>query len=337
MDNVTHFVLGASLAGCVLGQRTTAWRAVLWGGLVAELPDLDVLLDHGDAVANMVHHRGHSHAVFWMALAAPVLAAVAVRVHRERDRFVRWWLALFAALLSHAGCDAMTIYGTQLLQPFDDREFGVGSLFVIDPLVTLPMLAGVVAFVRCAAPRGRRWLRGGLLWALAYSAWSVGAQQWAAAVARRALAANGTEVRALLATPAPLQTCLWRLVAITPDGAREGFWSVFDGDRVPQFHRIELGRELREALRDNRAVADLERFAGDFVQYTRDGEAVRATDLRMGQDPYYVFSFVVARRDGAGGFAPVPAPERSGARIDVARGLEWLWPRMWGADVPAPR
>jgi inner membrane protein len=336
VDNVTHFVLGASVAGCVLGRRTRAWRAVVWGGLLAELPDLDVLIEHSDAIANMTCHRGASHSLFWLAVASPLCAFAAATLHRERDRFVRWWIAVLLAMLSHPLCDVMTIYGTRLLLPFTDRPFGVGSLFVIDPLVTLPMLAGVVAFLRLADERGAKWLRRGLAVSLVYTLWSVAAQQWAGAVARRAFEARGVAAQQVLATPAPLQTLLWRLVVLTDDGAYEGFWSVFDGARAPQFTRIELGDELRPGLRGNAAFEQLDRFAAPFVKLARDGDGVRATDLRMGQEPYYVFSFVVARADAAGLFEPV-APQRSSARIDVGRGLAWLWSRMWGADLPPPR
>ena len=48
MDSISQFALGASVAAVVLGPRVGAARAVLLGGLVATLPDLDVLIDHGD-------------------------------------------------------------------------------------------------------------------------------------------------------------------------------------------------------------------------------------------------------------------------------------------------
>ena len=63
---------------------------------------------------------------------------------------------------------------------------------------------------------------------------------------------------------------------------------------------------------------------------------VRITDLRMGQEPSYVFSFAVARRASP----PEPiAPAQVGGRddIDIGAALRWLWQRMWGADVDPPR
>src|SRR5687768_16802159 len=125
-----------------MGRRTAAWKAALWGGLAGTLPDLDVLIDQGDALRNMVLHRAESHSLFWLTLASPVLAGLPALLHGEQAGFRRWWLAMWLALVTHPLLDAMTVYGTQLLLPFTNHPFGVGSMFIIDPLYTLPLLVG---------------------------------------------------------------------------------------------------------------------------------------------------------------------------------------------------
>ena len=75
MDSLTQLALGAAVGVAVMGRRTAVWKAALWGGIAGTLPDLDVLIDHGDDLRNMTMHRGASHALFWLTLAAPVLAA----------------------------------------------------------------------------------------------------------------------------------------------------------------------------------------------------------------------------------------------------------------------
>jgi inner membrane protein len=335
MESLTQFVLGAAVTGAVMGARTTGLRAVLAGGLVASLPDLDVLIDHGDAIANMTRHRGESHALFWQTLAAPLLGWAIAALLRERHLLPRWCVAVWLALVTHALLDAMTIYGTQLLLPFTDRPFGVGSLFVIDPAYTLPLLVGT-AVLAARGARAWRWNVAGLVLSTAYAAWSVAAQQLATAAAAAELARLGVVPRVLVVTPAPLQTLLWRVVAVTDDRFFEGFWSVLD-DRPLRFDAFDRGAEDAVRLRGIDAAERLERFAGGCTKVARDGDELRITDLRMGQEPRYVFSFVVANVASDGSIVPVPAPERSGSRIDVARGLAWLWPRMWGADLPPPR
>jgi inner membrane protein len=337
MDSVSQFVLGASVAAAALGQRAAAWKALLWGGVVATLPDLDVLIEHGDPIANMTRHRAESHALFWLTLASPFVAWPTARLHGETAIWRRWWLAMWLALVTHALLDAMTIYGTQLLLPFTDHPFAIGSLFVIDPLYTLPLLVGCLVLLCCrGSARGRRWNWAGLWLSTLYAAWSLGAQQWALGVGRAALAQQGVAATQWLATPAPLQTVLWRLLAIDGERAYEAFWSPFDAS-PPRFVAIDRGAPLLASLRGNAMAERLRWFSGDFVQASERAGDIVLTDLRMGQDPYYVFAFVVARTSANGQLRPEVPTRKLGARLDVQRGLAWLWPRMWGEPLPPPR
>jgi len=74
--------------------------------------------------------------------------------------------------------------------------------------------------------------------------------------------------------------------------------------------------------------AALKVIGGDFP-------GVVVTDLRMGQEPGYVFAFRVAQRSGER-LEPV-RPESVGSRGDVGLVLRWTWRRLQGEDVPPPR
>jgi hypothetical protein len=56
-------------------------------------------------------------------------------------------------------------------------------------------------------------------------------------------------------------------------------------------------------------------------------QPVVMTDLRMGQTPWFVFSFVVAEH-GAQGITAVPNRQVPSERPPVAA-LPWLWRRIW--------
>ena len=84
MDSLSQFALGAAVGVAVMGRRSPAWRAALWGGVLGTLPDLDVAIDHGDAVRDMVLHRAETHAFFWQALATPPLAAAIAAIESRR-------------------------------------------------------------------------------------------------------------------------------------------------------------------------------------------------------------------------------------------------------------
>ncbi|MFO0447305.1 MAG: metal-dependent hydrolase, partial [Pseudomonadota bacterium] len=140
MDSLTQAVLGAAVGAAVLGRRAGR-KAPLWGAVLGTLPDLDVLVPFGSPVADFTYHRGHSHALFWLTLAAPAFAWLITRLHRDqRAEFRGWWLLCCTCLVTHTLLDALTIYGTQLGLPFTDHPFGTGSVFVIDPAYTLPLL-----------------------------------------------------------------------------------------------------------------------------------------------------------------------------------------------------
>ena len=75
MDSVSQIALGAAVGVATMGRRTAVWKAALWGAVAGTLPDLDVLIEYGDPIRNMVLHRAETHAPFWLTLASLPLAA----------------------------------------------------------------------------------------------------------------------------------------------------------------------------------------------------------------------------------------------------------------------
>jgi inner membrane protein len=129
------------------------WRAVLVGGLVATLPDLDVLFSTGSPIADVRAHRGQSHSLLWLSIASVPIAHGLAVAFGERARFLRWWAAVWLALFTHPLLDALTVYGTKLALPFSEHAFAVGCIFVIDPLFT--SRCSLASAATCAAARAR--------------------------------------------------------------------------------------------------------------------------------------------------------------------------------------
>ncbi|HMP10513.1 metal-dependent hydrolase [Hydrogenophaga sp.] len=331
MDSLTQIALGSAVAVAVMGRPTAVWKAALWGGVAGTLPDLDAFIDHGDAILNMVLHRAETHSLIYLTLFSPLLAWVVSHLHKERHLFLHWWLALWLVLITHPLLDTMTVYGTQLLLPFTDHPFGVGSVFIIDPAYTLPLLAGVVAALALRREgRGLRWNMVGLVLSTAYLGWSVAAQQVATQVARASLQQQGVSADRLLVTPAPFNTVLWRLLAVTPTHYLEGYYSLLDGRSTVRWTAHDRGADLIERHGQSEPVARIANFSHGFyrLRETPDGR-LQVTDLRMGQEPTYVFSFDVGPVDAVGS---LPASQRS-SRPDTAAALAWLWQRARGADL----
>lgn len=365
MDSLTQIALGAAVGTAVLGRRVGA-RAALWGAVCGTLPDLDVLVSYGDPVRDFTFHRAESHSLFWLTLASPLVGWLLARIHhRTGVGFRDWWLLAWAALVTHPLLDAFTVYGTQLLLPFSDYPVGVGSVFIIDPLYTLPLLIGVIGalLLRARAPdRAARWNAAGLALATLYLGWSVAAQSHVEGVVHRTIAATPLASARALVTPAPFNTLLWRVVVMDDDGYHEGYYSLLDDRPTVQLVRHASETRLVESLREDWTVRRLAWFSKGFyaVRQAPDdtpvargsastlgqllglveaaaatglgggrgaGAPIVMTDLRMGQTPWFVFSFVVAEHDPAG-VIPVPARQVPSQRPPAAV-LPWLWRRIW--------
>ncbi|MBA4327520.1 MAG: hydrolase [Polaromonas sp.] len=335
MDSLTQIALGSAVGVAVMGRRTAVWKAALWGAVGGTLPDLDAFIDHGNAVLNMTLHRAESHALFWLTLAAPVLAGIVSRIHGEVALFRRWWLALWLVLVTHPLLDAMTVYGTQLLLPFTDYPYGVGSVFIIDPLYTVPLIIGVVAALRLKSMRGLRWNAAGLVLSSLYLVWSVVAQQQATQVARASLQADGINSTRLLVTPAPFNTLLWRLVVMTPTQYLEGHYSLLDASPRIIWTAYDRGAALATQHAKEPYLARIAAFSHGFYRVSESGGRLFVTDLRMGQEPTYTFHFDLGTAQQRAANSQVPVLRS--ARPDVATALPWLWRRMWGDPVPPPR
>lgn len=346
MDSLSQVALGAAVGIAAMGRRTAPWKAALWGAVAGTLPDLDVLIDHGDPISNMVLHRAESHSPFWLTLFSLPFAAAVARLQGEWALWRRWWLAMWLALVTHPLLDGMTVYGTQLGLPFTDQPYGLGSVFIIDPLYTLPLLVGAIWALRTdgrgladtddtASRRGRAANLAGLVLSTAYLAWGAVAQAHVAGIARQALAAQGIANTHVLVTPTAFNSVLWRVVAIDGAHYHEGFRSLLDQGPAMQFDRFERGTALAAELRRIPGMRRIQAFSrGFWATWERDGVA-GIVDLRMGQEPHYTFRFAVAERRSPP--VPLAVPLQLGSRPDLPRALSWLWRRALGEPLPPPR
>jgi inner membrane protein len=335
MDSLSQMALGAAVTVAVMGRHHPVLRAAAWGAVVGTLPDLDALIDHGDPVRNMTLHRAETHALFWLLLATPLITVAINALQRDFSRYRRWCLAVGLTLLTHPLLDAMTVYGTRLALAFTDTPYGVGSIFIIDPLYTLPLLVAVVVAVRAPPARARRVAIWGLTLSSAYLVWGVVAQQQVRAVALASLDAQGLAYERLLVTPTAFNSVLWRVVAVGPETYHEGFRSLLDRPATMDFDAFPRGMAHYPGLQNHDPVQRLAAFSHGFFDLVEDEGRLLIRDLRMGQAPNFYFSFAVANA-GPEGLAP-QAPLAVGERPPLGPGLRWMGPRLLGTPGAPPR
>ncbi len=364
MDSLSQIALGAAVGTAVLGRRVGA-KAAVWGAVCGTLPDLDVLISHGDPVRDFTFHRAESHALFWLTVAAPALAWLVWRMHRSAAAGYRHWLLLvWAALVTHPLLDAFTVYGTQIFLPFSDYPVGLGSIFIIDPLYTVPLVAGVIialALRRHSAQKAAWANAAGLALSTLYLGWTVAAQAHVEGVVHRTLGTSGLADGRILVTPTPFNTLLWRVVTMDDDGYHEGFYSLLDERPEIAFQYHPSANAALEGLRDDWTVQRLAWFSKGFYAvalqqaeaappaasslllpdaraaasaHVGPGTPVVMSDLRMGQTPWFAFSFIVGRATERG-VAAVPAAQLPSHR-PPAEALGWLWRRIHDEHAGPP-
>ena len=331
MDSLTQIVLGAAVASAIAPARHRR-AALAAGAALGTLPDLDSLpmwFMGLDPVTNMTWHRGPSHSLLVLLPLAALLWWLFKRTGgRVSESPTRWYWAITLALVTHPLLDAFTVYGTQLWWPLPPSPAMWSSLFIIDPLYTLPLLLGcLVALVRAWRPAAQKALVAGLALSSVYLGWSLAAKFMVDRVAERTLAVQGLQDAPRFSVPMPFNTLLWRVVVMTPDGFLEGERSLVADDGPMVFRAYSSDARALEDTRSLPVVDRLLWFNRGFMKAeVREGKLV-LSDLRMGAEPDYSFRFVVAERDGSGWRAY--GPEQAQWPWEAGRRLSAMWERIW--------
>ena len=329
MDFITQAALGAAVGYAVLGRKLGR-KAALYGAALGTIPDLDVFVDFGGPVENMTYHRGASHSFLVQLLVAPLFAWLLVRWHRAG--FWRAFTAVYLCFVTHSLADTFTVYGTQLLWPISDFPFSYSILFIVDPAYTLPLIAAFIAIMVMRQSRQRAWWANNAVLVLTslYLLWSGFAKSQVDERVLAALGAQGISPDTYESSPGPLNTLIWRAVAIDGDQYYEVFTSVFDEIQDVTVHGYPRNTALLDTLEDDARVERLRWFTkGQYGAWEREGQVYLA-DLRMGVHGEYVFNFNVGRRvDGEvelGSFEQYETPPRTD-------GLGLFFERIWDPSV----
>jgi inner membrane protein len=126
--------------------------------------------------------------------------------------------------------------------------------------------------------------------------------------------------------PTPFNTLVWRTVILTEQGYLEGFDSPLGADDGIDFSAYDSDRQALLDAHGVWAVSQLRWFARDFVKASVVDDRLLITDLRMGQEPIYVFTHVAAVR-GNPHWEATPT-ELISPSIDERILLD-AWRRMW--------
>ena len=222
MDPVTHAASGA-LAMLAMPQRPATRWALPLAAFAAAAPDLDILAASGP-LQTLLLHRGITHALAAAPFMGLLLAILARPLWRYDTRnawsFGGVWAFMMLLVLLHIWLDALTTYGTLVWLPFSGERLRLNAVYIIDLLMTLPLLWGIWHGLRQEKKRaqaqgaipfpfqdtasltvsdGKPGVRLALFWSiLLYPALALGCQIWHTQQMQASLAAQGRDIRQLV-------------------------------------------------------------------------------------------------------------------------------------------
>ncbi len=332
MDSVTQIALGAAIGESVLGRKIGN-KAMLWGAILGTLPDLDVFVPLGDAVRDFTYHRSASHSLLMLLFATPLLVWLINRLHPSlREHRTRWAVMVYLVLATHVLLDSFTTYGTQIFWPISTTPVAWSTIFIIDPLYTLPLLIGVIAalLMTRTSDRGHLLNRYGLIVSTLYLSWTVVAKFVVDHRLESEIQAQNIRHGKVFTSPTPFNSLLWRAVIMDPGGYYEAFYSLVDGRGEIRFSHYPSDENLLVGIEDSWPVQRLQWFSRGIYSVSLHQQDIVISDLRMGFEPHYSFNFKVGKLENP--HAKEVLPELLPATRDFSQ-LPVLWRRIWSDSV----
>ncbi|RJG41919.1 metal-dependent hydrolase [Motilimonas pumila] len=313
MDSVTQIALGVSVASAI-GFKAYGKKAILIGAALGTLPDLDVLINYGDAVANYTYHRGFSHSLFVLsALAIGLFILARSFVQTAKDNPWRTFLMIWLSLITHPLLDSFTTYGTQLFWPMPLMPTSWSSMFIIDPLYTLPLLISLLGL--WLSKNSRRWQRINLA-ALTFSCLYLLASQGAKWQINQQLQAAQLTPSPVFISPMPFNIISWRILRY--DGQQYSEALTYVGNKQPlKWQTHDTGRALLQQFQSPE-LARLEWFSNGFLSFQQQQGALHVTDLRLGMAGYFPFTFHIAQQQ-EGQWQAVDSVQLPQPKVEAAR------------------
>lgn len=331
MDSLTQIVLGAAVGEAVLGKKVGN-KAMLYGAIAGTIPDLDILASYvTDTVTALEIHRGFTHSIFFSVFFAPIFGWLVSRYESYKD-FKAWSWLFFWAFITHPILDAHTTWGTQLFWPLEYR-LAFKSIFVIDPLYTLPFLLFLILamFQKRDAPKRRLYNKVGIIISSSYLLLTFVLKGMAFNEFEMALKDQHIEYSEIETKPAPFNTILWSANVETKNNYLIGYYSFFD-TRPIHFVTYPKNHDLLGELIQDEKVQRMIAVSKGWFTITKKENGLYYNDLRFGllslkpNSQNFAFQYEIKTTNSG----KVSFVETKKNREDAKQLLSDLWMRLKG-------
>ena len=331
MDSLTQIVLGAAVGEVVLGKKVGN-KAMLYGAIAGTIPDFDVFASYfTDTVSALSIHRGFTHSIVFSILFAPIFGCLVSRFEKHKN-FKNWSWLFFWAFVTHPILDAHTTWGTQLFWPFDLR-LAFKTIFVIDPLYTLPFLVFLILAMQQKRTTKKRRLYNkiGLIVSSFYLLLTFVLKWIAFNQFEIALENKNIKYLQIDTRPSPLNTILWSANVETENEYLLGNYSFFDTQPIT-FENYPKNHELLDSLVENESVKRMIAISEGWYTINKKDDILYFNDLRFGllsltsKSENFVFKYRIdVDALGEVQFTEEPKDKRDGKKL-----ITELWKRLKG-------
>lgn len=331
MDSLTQIILGAAVGEAVLGRKVGN-KALLYGAIAGTIPDLDVLASHfTDSVSALAIHRGFTHSLVFSVVFAPILGWIVSRYEAYKN-FKGWSWLFFWAFFTHPILDAHTTWGTQLFWPLDLR-LAFQTIFVIDPLYTLPFLVFLVLAMKLKKTSGKRryYNKMGLIVSSSYLVLTFVLKWVSYGQFESALEDQNIAYLKLDTRPSPLNTILWSANVETEKAFLLGNYSFFDTQPIA-FEAYPKNHHLLGNLAADEKVKRMVAITEGWYTIIKREDRIYFNDLRFGllslapKSDNFVFQYeIIKDSNDEVQFVETEKDSRDGKKL-----MSELWTRLKG-------
>lgn len=252
--------------------------------------------------------------------------------------FKEWYLLFVLAIGTHPVLDCFTVYGTQILWPFNDARVAFSNISVADPIYTLPFIICVIVASLMKRSQARfNWNLAGIIISSCYMLFTLYNQQKATKVLKSTLAAENISYSRALVTPSIFNNILWRSTVESNGDYYLGMYSFFDKEKRFKFDKVNGNHALLTNYKDDHTLNTLQFFSDDYYAVMQlDSNLYQLNDLRYGtfkgdgsKPNDYIFKFKLIPKNGELELQKTDAGPEEGDGGNFAANL---WNRMLGKE-----
>ena len=321
MDSLTQIVLGIATAELVAGKKLQN-KTFLYGAVLGTIPDLDIIVGKFMSDVNGVAiHRGLSHSILFFLFLSPIFGWVISKIEKNSISFKSTSLLAFWCLATHVFLDIFTSWGTQILWPLDYR-FALKTIFVIDPLYTIPLFISLIFIWRNKEFLVRRkYLIRGLVISSSYLLLTCFLKLFAVHKFEKALQNQKLNYQEIIVKPTAFNCILWNANISTSKGYYLADYSLFDSQPI-RFTFYPKNLKLEEKLVNSYDFQQLKKISEGWYLVSEQNNCLFFNDLRFGllndnpENPQFAFSYqMIPMSDGIYWAEEVPKAKRDGKAL----------------------